>query len=75
MLGQASELDGELYLILRPDLFGKTLNLSMMQTFLDIDPVENYASMPADEYRQMVQSTFEGSVILGNTSLCERYMG
>ena len=54
------ETGGEVTLFTRPRRFGKTLNMSMLRSFFEID---------ADE------SLFDGLYITKNKELCEEYMG
>lgn len=51
---------GFVNLFTRPRRFGKSLNMSMLESFFSID---------GDK------SVFEGLSIMGNTELCEKYMG
>ena len=60
LIEQLVETGGEVTLFTRPRRFGKTLNMSMLRSFFEID---------ADE------SLFDGLYITKNKELCEEYMG
>lgn len=60
LIEQILEQWGEVKLFTRPRRFGKTLNMSMLQHFLEIG---------ADK------TLFDGLYISGNQKLCEEYMG
>lgn len=58
-----SEMPPEVTLYTRPRRFGKSLNMSMLGYFLDIEAAEQNRSL------------FEGLQIMANTSLCQEWMG
>lgn len=60
LIEQLVETGGEVTFFTRPRRFGKTLNMSMLRSFFEID---------ADE------SLFDGLYITKNKELCEEYMG
>lgn len=60
LIEQLVETGGEVTIFTRPRRFGKTLNMSMLRSFFEID---------ADE------SLFDGLYITKNKELCEEYMG
>ena len=60
LIEQLVETGGEVTLFTRPRRFGKTLNMSMLRSFFEID---------ADE------SLFDGLYITKHKELCEEYMG
>ena len=55
-------------LLLRPRRFGKTLSMSMLQNFLEL----NYAD-PQDRSRQ--ERLFQNLNVYGNREFCDRHMG
>ncbi|MBQ8707715.1 MAG: AAA family ATPase, partial [Succinivibrionaceae bacterium] len=55
-------------LLLRPRRFGKTLSMSMLQNFLEL----NYAN-PEDRSRQ--KRLFQNLNVYGNREFCDRHMG
>ena len=55
-------------LLLRPRRFGKTLSMSMLQNFLEL----NYAD-PQDRSRQ--ERLFHNLNVYGNREFCDRHMG
>ena len=75
LLGKTTCLDGEVDLILRPRRFGKTLNMSMIQVFLDTDRQSDYIHLSIEEYRDLVRDSFKGLEIMNYPAICEKYMG
>ncbi len=59
---------GDVNLLLRPRRFGKTLSMSMIQNFLEM----NYLD-PEDRSRQ--EKLFDGLAVLDDKELCDKYMG
>ncbi len=55
-------------LLLRPRRFGKTLSMSMIESFLEI----NYQD-PEDRSRQ--EKLFEGLAVYNDRELCDKFMG